>query len=140
MAIRDYRVWLPDEIRVSAPVGPAFEEKGQGKGIKRGREHLDHRAILQRFRNEEGCHPELGEHERQCIVHAVVKDLKEGRLKASQETVYARAGMNPSFEEYRRNGSSLNVANMFLLKELDSRMYGLASEVLPGRFSRRLRR
>ena len=82
MAARDCRVWLPDEVRVSVPGGPVFEEKGHGKGTKRGREHLDHLAILERFRNDEGCHPELSEHERQCVVHAVVKDLKEGRLKA----------------------------------------------------------
>ena len=67
--------------------------------------------------------------------HAVVKDLKEGLLQASDESFYARAGMNPSFTEYRRHGSSLNLANMFLLKAIDSRMYALASDILPGRVS-----
>ena len=97
--------------------------------MKRGRELFDHRAILQSFRANEGAHPELDVDERQCIVHAVVKDLKEGQLQASDEVYYARAGMNPSFVEYRRHGSSLNLANMFFLKALDSRIYALASEI-----------
>ena len=55
------------------------------EGIKRVREQ-------QAFRVNEGAHPEYDVDQRQSIVHAVVRDLKEQRLLPSDEVYYARAG------------------------------------------------